>query len=173
MLFAFFMPASAAKLTRARAPVKGVGSEGARGGASDLYQRKVRGNGPRLCAERQPQRLRGACVLGSFPRLWAFRRAAAGPSDTAAVRWQCQATQSLRATEEESNFACYLEAWKMRPVQCAGVLVAWRSSRQRPKIRRWTRKDFKNSAGKIGAIIVIAITDFVPCPERFSNTPVP
>src|SRR6266511_1198111 len=51
----------------------------------------------------------GACVLGSFHNAWAFGRAAAGPSDTAAVRWQCPATQSLRATEEESNFACYLE----------------------------------------------------------------
>src|SRR6266511_1849312 len=53
----------------------------------------------------------GACVLGSFHRLWAFKRAAAGPSDTVAVRVRrrCQATQSLRATEEESNFACYLE----------------------------------------------------------------
>src|SRR6266511_1799186 len=64
MLFAFFIPASAAKLTRARAPVKGVGSEGARGGASDHYHRKVRGNGPRLCAERQPQRLRGGVRVG-------------------------------------------------------------------------------------------------------------
>src|SRR6266545_6151445 len=31
----------------------------------------------------------------------------------------------------------------------------------RPKIRGLTRKDFKNSAGKIGAIIVTAVTHFV------------
>ena len=33
-----------------------------------------------------------ACVLGAFHRLCAFERAAAGPSDTAAVRWKMRPT---------------------------------------------------------------------------------
>jgi len=43
-----------------------------------------------------------ACVLGAFHRLCAFERAAAGPSDTAAVRWQCQANSVVRP-----NFVAY------------------------------------------------------------------
>ena len=36
-----------------------------------------------------------ACVLGSFHRLCAFERAAVGPSDKAAVLWQCRPAETL------------------------------------------------------------------------------
>src|SRR5204862_3209611 len=51
---------------------------------------KARGNGARLCAEHQPQRHGEATRFGIIRRLWASALAAAGPSDTAAVRWCCQ-----------------------------------------------------------------------------------
>src|SRR5205823_8086559 len=51
---------------------------------------KARGNGPRLCAEHQPQRHGEATRFGIIRRLWASALAAAGPSDTAAVRWWFQ-----------------------------------------------------------------------------------
>src|SRR5207249_6671330 len=47
---------------------------------------KARGNGARLCAEHQPQRHGEATRFGIIRRLWASALAAAGPSDTAAVR---------------------------------------------------------------------------------------
>src|SRR5439155_27005400 len=51
---------------------------------------KARGNGARLCAEHQPQRHGEATRFGTIRRLWASALAAAGPSDTAAVRWWFQ-----------------------------------------------------------------------------------
>src|SRR5438067_9163957 len=51
---------------------------------------KARGNGPRLCAEHQPQRHGEATRFGIIQRLCASALAAAGPSDTAAVRWWFQ-----------------------------------------------------------------------------------
>src|SRR6185369_2290728 len=51
---------------------------------------KVRGNGPRLCAEHQPQRHGEATRSGIIRRLLASVLAAAGPSDTAAPRWWFQ-----------------------------------------------------------------------------------
>src|SRR5882724_7756880 len=51
---------------------------------------KARGNGARLCAEHQPQRHGEATRFGIIRRLWASAPAAAGPSDTAAVRWWFQ-----------------------------------------------------------------------------------
>src|SRR5207247_8091374 len=51
---------------------------------------KARGNGARLCAEHQPQRHGEATRFGIIRRLWASALAAAGPSDTAAVRWRYQ-----------------------------------------------------------------------------------
>src|SRR5436305_14812453 len=51
---------------------------------------KARGNGPRLCAEHQPQRHGEARRFRTTQRLWASALAAAGPSDTAAVRWWFQ-----------------------------------------------------------------------------------
>src|ERR1051325_981760 len=48
---------------------------------------KVRGNGARLCAEHQPQRHGEATRFGIIRRLLASVLAAAGPSDTAALRW--------------------------------------------------------------------------------------
>src|SRR5439155_16868533 len=51
---------------------------------------KARGNGARLCAEHQPQRHGEATRFGIIRRLWASALAAAGPSDTAAVRWWFQ-----------------------------------------------------------------------------------
>src|SRR5438094_2385001 len=47
---------------------------------------KARGNGARLCAEHQPQRHGEATRFGIIRRLSASALAAAGPSDTAAVR---------------------------------------------------------------------------------------
>jgi len=43
--------------------------------------------GPRLCAEHQPQRHCEATPLGMIRRVCASTVAAAGPSDTAALRW--------------------------------------------------------------------------------------
>src|SRR5947208_11376461 len=51
---------------------------------------KARGNGPRLCAEHQPQRHDEATRFGILRRRWASALAAAGPLDTAAVRWWFQ-----------------------------------------------------------------------------------
>src|SRR5213082_1801613 len=51
---------------------------------------KARGNGARLCAEHQPQRHGEATRFGIIRRLWASALAAAGHSDTAAVRWWFQ-----------------------------------------------------------------------------------
>src|SRR3989454_12666263 len=51
---------------------------------------KARGNGARLCAEHQPQRHGEARRFGIIRLLWASALAAAGPSDTAAVRWWFQ-----------------------------------------------------------------------------------
>src|SRR5947208_11389254 len=51
---------------------------------------KARGSGPRLCAEHQPQRHGEATRFGIIQRLCASALAAAGPSDTAAVRWWFQ-----------------------------------------------------------------------------------
>jgi hypothetical protein len=57
---------------------------------------KARGNGARLYAEHQPQRHGEATRFGTIRRLWASALAAAGPSDTAAVRWWFQAPFSMR-----------------------------------------------------------------------------
>src|SRR5204863_3039294 len=51
---------------------------------------KARGNGARLCAEHQPQRHGEATRFGIIRRLLASVLAAAGPSDTAALRWWFQ-----------------------------------------------------------------------------------
>src|SRR2546428_13601636 len=51
---------------------------------------KARGNAARLCAEHQPQRHGEATRFGIIRRLWASALAAAGPSDTAPVRWWVQ-----------------------------------------------------------------------------------
>src|SRR5205823_13118948 len=51
---------------------------------------KARGNGARLCAEHQPQRHGEATRFGIIRRLWASALVAAGPSDTAALRWWFQ-----------------------------------------------------------------------------------
>ena len=44
----------------------------------------------------------GACVWG-FHRLWAFERAAAGASDTAAVRRQCEALRATIAPDKNAG----------------------------------------------------------------------
>src|SRR5437867_2202708 len=52
----------------------------------------------RLCAEHQPQRHGEATRFGIIRRLWASALAAAGPSDTAAVRWWFQDAPERRST---------------------------------------------------------------------------
>src|SRR5439155_8557696 len=53
-----------------------------------ILRPKVQGNGTWPCAE--PQRVGlGACIA-IISTLLHIRRAAAGPSDTAALRWECQ-----------------------------------------------------------------------------------
>src|SRR6266508_6170735 len=62
---------------------------------------KVCGNGPRLCAEHQPQRHGEATRFGIIRRLLASALAAAGPSDTAALRWWFQdAPESTNQSEK-------------------------------------------------------------------------
>jgi len=58
-------------------------------GESGHPHRKALGNGARLSAEHQPQRIRASGTLRSFHHCLAFGGAAAGPSDTAALRGQC------------------------------------------------------------------------------------
>src|SRR5205823_9755876 len=64
---------------------------------------KARGNGPRLCAEHQPQRHGEATRFGIIQRLWASALAAAGPSDTAAVRWWFQDAPVRPSLGRKSN----------------------------------------------------------------------
>src|SRR5436309_8877909 len=70
---------------------------------------KARGNGPRLCAEHQPQRHGEATRFGIIQRLCASALAAAGPSDTAAVRWwfqdaPAQSSKLRRMANSKSQF---------------------------------------------------------------------
>src|SRR5439155_17427524 len=70
---------------------------------------KARGNGPRLCAEHQPQRHGEATRFGIIQRLCASALAAAGPSDTAAVRWwfqdaTAQSSKLRRMANSKSQF---------------------------------------------------------------------
>ncbi len=51
------------------------------------------------------------------------------------------------------------------------ALSGTRSSLHRPKIRGLARNDFNTGSVKTGTIIVIAITYFVPCPERVEASP--
>src|SRR5947207_9378548 len=66
---------------------------------------KARGNGARLCAEHQPQRHGEATRLGTIRRLWASALAAAGPSDTAAVRWWFQENAPLSLFQRKAGFS--------------------------------------------------------------------
>src|SRR5207244_3270783 len=59
-------------------------------GASWNHRQKPAETAARLCAEHQPQRHGEATRFGTIRRLWASALAAAGPSDTAAVRWWFQ-----------------------------------------------------------------------------------
>src|SRR5437763_15137307 len=66
-----------------------------------IFHHQKHGNGPRLCAEHQPQRHGEARRFRTTQRLWASALAAAGSSDTAAIRWWFQATQSLGRRKKE------------------------------------------------------------------------
>src|SRR5206468_356370 len=89
-------------------------------GAFDYYHRKWWRNGPRLCAQHVRSTSRsgsaGECVLGLIQRHWAFGRAAAGPSDTAAVAVSsCAIGRLLHETELRSM---------AKPIRPAGMKPA-------------------------------------------------
>src|SRR5437867_5730389 len=78
---------------------------------------KARGNGARLCAEHQPQRHSEATRFGIIRRLWASALAAAGPSDTAAVRRWFQDTPLPGCRKTYKTRCRWVRHYLMRPHQ--------------------------------------------------------